>query len=97
MLKSGALPGELFVLHKCDNPPCVNPEHLFLGTPKDNIADMIAKGRARPFTKLSKENVISIRAGYSSGVSYRALAEKYRVSEANVRLVAKGKTWRHVR
>lgn len=44
----GPIPDGLWVLHRCDNPPCARPSHLFLGTPLDNVRDMLAKGRARP-------------------------------------------------
>lgn len=68
-LHNGPVPDGLWVLHQCDNPPCVNPEHLFLGTCLDNHRDMIAKGRkvsaigeANPKTNLTEQDVLNIRA-----------------------------------
>lgn len=65
----GPIPAGLFVLHSCDNPPCVRPDHLSLGTPADNVRDMQSKGRAArgfmlPHTRLSDEQVAEIRRRY---------------------------------
>ena len=101
-LHNGPIPKGLLVLHHCDNPPCVNPNHLFLGTPKDNTHDMIRKGRmprgsARPRTKLTEDIVRDMRSKYANGgILGRELAEEYGVTQWAVFPILRGETWTHV-
>lgn len=98
-LHFGVIPDGLFVCHRCDTPSCVRPDHLFLGTPADNMADMVAKGRRRkgdqsPFSKLSSNSVAQIRARYEAGgIRQRDLADAYGVSESLICLVLQGRRW----
>lgn len=99
---TGESPGNLFVLHRCDNPPCCNPAHLFLGTHDDNMRDRDAKGRKVPargeasgHAKLTEAEVLEIRRR-APGESARSLAEAFRVSRQAVRHVIVRRTWRHI-
>lgn len=104
-LVHGPINDESFVLHKCDNPACVNPAHLFLGTNQDNMIDMVLKGRNKPRlgkrnnkAKLTEDAVREIRRIYASGsVSQYQLAEKYGVGQPCIKDVVNFITWRHVR
>jgi hypothetical protein len=90
----GAIPHELSVLHKCDNRRCVNPNHLFLGTAKDNSDDCHAKGRGPVATqfkpRLSDETVAEIREAYRPRqVGYLKLAKRFGISAGHVRQLIK--------
>jgi hypothetical protein len=96
--------GDLWVLHECDNGLCVNPHHLFLGSPKENTQDMIDKGRqvikrgeARgKVAKLTEAQVREIKAAAKSGVRGNRLAKQYGVHRRTVYDILDGKTWTHI-
>lgn len=96
VLHKGKFPKKLLVCHRCDNPCCVNPEHLFLGTKADNSLDMVAKNRdGKPSKILSAEQVIQIRRDYKPWVvSQSMLAKKYGVSSGCIQGIVDGVTWR---
>ena len=101
----GQIPKGLSVLHKCDNPRCVNPNHLFLGTTKDNSIDMVSKNRAATGerngnSKINWEIANQIRNEYrpgkafvKSGKSIAGLALKYGLGTSAVHSIVKNKTW----
>lgn len=94
-------PGQLHVLHRCDNPPCVNPAHLFLGTHQDNMDDMYAKGRRVPargernrHAKLTVEQVQEIRDRYAGGEIQISLAKAFGVSQPAISQIVRRAHWR---
>jgi len=101
MLHRGEIPKGVFVCHTCDNPCCVNPGHLFLGTQTENMADMWKKGRgvhgSRVITaRLDESKVIKIRELASSGVSIKEMAKEFGVGLSTIGEVLRGTNWRHV-
>jgi hypothetical protein len=95
----GPIPSGMHVLHRCDNPSCVNPEHLFLGTHIQNMADKREKGRQargtlNGFCKLSEADVTEIRV--AKGVTQRVLASEYGICQAQIWRIRSGKQWVHL-
>lgn len=111
-LHNGPIPDGLCVLHRRDVPACVNPDHLFLGTKRDNNADMVAKGRhvpggtystARyrrgelsPHAKITEGIVVRIRDRHARGESYAALARDFGLSWQTVGHIVRRERWKHV-
>lgn len=98
----GSIPDGMFVCHSCDNRVCVNVAHLFLGTHADNMADMVAKGRAHPgerhgMAKLTEAQARTILARRAAGVPAAALAFEYGVSKRTVERLVAGDNWSHLR
>lgn len=102
---NGPIPDGLFVLHRCDNPKCCNPAHLFLGTQSANALDMWAKGRARPGSvkgkrlgpscsrSLDRAAVLEVFALYAGGHAQSAIAAKFELTDAAISSLLRGKTY----
>lgn len=102
-IANGPVPNGMHVLHRCDNPSCVNPAHLFLGTHTDNMHDMFRKGRRRIVrgkeqgtAKLDDEGVLAIRAKYAAGVRQVDLAAEFGIDQTTVSKIVLRKAWAHV-
>jgi len=93
-LHYGKIPDGLDVLHKCDNPECTNPDHLFLGTHQDNMLDAAKKGRLA--SKLTDENVREIMLKLSLGEKKARIAEFYGIKSSTLSCILSGKSWSHV-
>jgi hypothetical protein len=88
----GSIPNGMVMRHSCDNPCCVNPSHLEIGTQADNIQDTVVRGR-HGRRKLTKNQVEAIRFSTESN---RALADKHGVGIIAIRRAKSGETWRHI-
>lgn len=97
------IPDGLFVCHTCDNPICVNPRHLFAGTPADNMQDKErknrgnhAKGTDNGASRLSEADVLRIRAMLAEGWTSRAIAKVYGIAPQTVGRIKRRETWIHI-
>lgn len=99
------VPPDVLVLHSCDNPPCCNPRHLFLGTQADNVADMHTKnresggsqpGERNPFSKLTDADVRAIRSELAKGRTYADIGKQFGVHLSVIGRIATRKSWTHI-
>ncbi|HEY6731901.1 MAG TPA: HNH endonuclease signature motif containing protein [Solirubrobacterales bacterium] len=100
-LAFGQIPDRLHVLHRCDNPPCVNPRHLFLGSQRDNNADKVAKGRqprgeSHPHSRLTEHDVRAIRDRARRGERRLLIAESFGISDTHVYAIINRRYWASV-
>ena len=103
ILTYGPIPDGMCVLHRCDNPPCVRPDHLFLGDNAANAADMTAKGRhacfvgsKHPQAILTEADVVRIRSLITAGGKQRDIAKEFGVNHRTISMINTHQIWRHV-
>jgi DNA-binding transcriptional regulator YiaG len=98
----GDIPEGMLILHRCDNPPCINPEHLFAGTWADNMRDMVAKGRDKHGDtrgekngqhKLNLAEIEQIRDLLEWGMKQHVIAQAFGVSRSNIAMIKSGRIW----
>lgn len=99
VLHNGPLPEDMFVLHRCDNPPCCNPRHLFVGAKRDNTRDMLAKdrearGEQHGHARLASTEAAAIARMIREGSSASVAGAIYGVSRSHASAIAAGAKWR---
>lgn len=102
IIHKGQIPENLWVLHKCDNPRCTNPDHLFLGTPKENSKDRDRKGKGQQGekhhkAKLKENDVLEIRKKLDLGLSCERISKEYGVSNGAIWFIKHNLTWNKVK
>ena len=100
-LANGPIPRGKHVLHRCDNPPCVRPDHLFLGTQADNVRDAARKhrmssGERRPNHKATAADVVRMRELHRQGLNARQMADQFPIGERTIRKILAGRNWKDV-
>jgi hypothetical protein len=99
----GVIPSGMHVCHRCDNPSCVRPSHLFAGTRQENMDDMVAKcrqrcwprpGAANPNASLTESQVFEIRKEYTLGRTQISIAKRYGISQPHVSKIVHGVAWK---
>lgn len=83
----------MHVCHRCDNPPCVNPNHLFVGSNTENVRDCVRKGRDSNRRKLTGKQVEEIRYARGSGTPLKVLSKHYGVTETTISNIARRVQW----
>jgi len=100
ILSGRVIPEGADVLHRCDNPSCINPAHLFLGTQLDNIADMVSQGRhacgERSKKKLTTSQVLKIRWIYSYYPNTNHIAKMFGVTRCSIGNIVSRRAWKHI-
>lgn len=102
MVHKGEIPSGLYICHHCDNPCCINPDHLFAGTNADNMADCARKGRSAGLRNIGQVNGRSVISEIDAKViaksaePHKVLAQRYGVSRSTITHLKTGRTWRHI-
>lgn len=97
LIEHGPIPAGKVVCHRCDNPRCVRPSHLWLGTPRENTRDAAAKGRlAKPNAKISAHDVRIIRRRFAAGERSSDIAIDFGISRDQVTNIGAGRSWKSV-